>query len=196
MLTLFAIIFLASAAGFAADNDSIIIGGRVKDELWKQDLTDARVVLFDKDGNPRDSIICDKGYAYRNGEIKTTSRFYFFAPRVDSTYVFDVVCPGYETQTITQEVRDLGKRQNRVEVPMIFLKRAPRQLNDVTVGHDAGPLFLAQEFGQLHIGHLQRRADRPHRPGHRGHLQRRLRAEPRSSGQPQPVAQQFRPQRR
>lgn len=47
--------------------------------------------------------------------------------------MFDVECPGYITQTVTYRVENVGKREDRREIPIVFLQKAPHKLNEVTV---------------------------------------------------------------
>lgn len=88
-----------------------MLSGRVKESLGKTDLTSAYVVTYDSLGNVSDSIKCDKGGKYYMGEIVKTSLFWFKVPRVDSTYVFDVVCDRYQTKTVTFTVNKIGHRE-------------------------------------------------------------------------------------
>ena len=126
------IAFAAAAASLWADND-LHLSGRVKDAITKRDLTNAYVLLYDSVGNVRDSIQCNKGFAYRNGEFDTLSTFFFAVPRVDSLHVVDVVCPGYKDQTISYMLTKVGKRETYREMPPIFMERAPNQLKELTV---------------------------------------------------------------
>ena len=112
--------------------DNIGLYGRVLTAVSKMDLTDAYVVLYDNEGNPKDSIRTNMGMTWRNGQIDTLSRFYFKVPRVDSTYVFDVVCEGYSPQTISFTVENIGRREQSREIPTIYLNRSV-QLKEVSV---------------------------------------------------------------
>lgn len=115
-----------------ADND-LRLSGRVKESLGKTDLCDAYILLYDSVGNVTDSIKTDMGRKYSMGEIVPTSYFSFIVPKADSTIVFDVVCEGYHTQTISYKLENVGKRERYREIPVIFMERAPRQLKEVTV---------------------------------------------------------------
>lgn len=134
-LLLCPLFFAAATAPSAAasKNDSIYLNGRVKEALGKHDLTEATVYMMDDRGNPTDSCKCDKGKAFINGEIIDISSFGFRVPKRDSIFVMDVKCPKYTTQTITYELKDVGKREQRRDIPMVFLERAPRELGEVTV---------------------------------------------------------------
>ncbi|MCM1490876.1 MAG: outer membrane beta-barrel family protein [Muribaculum sp.] len=114
-------------------NDSIYIRGRLKESLGKNDLTDGWAVMLDKEGNPTDSVQTDKGLAYRNDEIIRMSVFGFTVPKTDSIYYIQLSCPKYTAKTISYEVKDVGKREEWREIPTVYLDRAPRELDEVTV---------------------------------------------------------------
>ena len=111
----------------------LYLSGRVKDAVLGTELTSAVVVRYDAAGNRIDSIKADRGRTYKNGEVIELARFGFMVERKDSTYVFDVECPGYITQTVTYRVENVGKREDRREIPILFLQKAPHKLNEVTV---------------------------------------------------------------
>ncbi|MDE6333752.1 MAG: hypothetical protein K2L77_03800, partial [Muribaculaceae bacterium] len=125
-------IALTAFCAISADNDLTLIG-RVKDNLRKTDLTQAKVLLYDSAGNVRDTIPANQGFSYRTGQLDTLSQFYFRVPRVDSTYVFDVICDGYNMQAVTYTVDKIGRREKYRNIPTIYLERAPQMLNEVTV---------------------------------------------------------------
>lgn len=112
----------------------LYISGKVKSALTKYDLTDARAILFDSLGQPKDTCQANKGIRRgRGNDIDTIALYTFLVPRRDSTYIIDIECPGYSTQTITFEVKNIGKRESYREIPMVLLQRAPKQLGEVTV---------------------------------------------------------------
>lgn len=115
------------------EDDMLYLSGRVKDAVLGTELTSAVVVRYDAAGNRIDSIKADRGRTYKNGEVIELARFGFMVERKDSTYVFDVECPGYITQTVTYRVENVGKREDRREIPIVFLQKAPHKLNEVTV---------------------------------------------------------------
>lgn len=114
--------------------DSLLIEGRVVESLAKKDLTNAFLVPIDSFGNPGDTI---KAYTQRlnlgSGNSKTLAFVGFMTGRKDSTYVFEIGCPGYLSQTVTYKVQHLRKREVRREIPLTVLVRAPRQLKELTV---------------------------------------------------------------
>lgn len=129
------LLILLEVAFIVSAKDELTIGGYVKSAITKQDLTDAIVIFLDKEGNPKDSVRANQGLRWRESENKvdTTSYYFYKVPRVDSVYVFDVVCEGFETKRETFKVEKIGKRENYRDIPLIYLKREAYQLNEVTV---------------------------------------------------------------
>lgn len=117
---------------FAAD-EPFVLEGRVKDAITKADLNKAIVRLYDNDGNICDSVRANRGLRYNDGVLDTLSTFGLKVPRVDSMFIFDVICQGYETQTLSFKLEKIGRRERSREIPMIYLKRAPKKLGEVTV---------------------------------------------------------------
>ena len=117
----------------AQDNNVLYLRGRVKESLAKMDLTKAYVLLYDSQGNVADSVRANKGLRWNGSGTDTTSVYILEVPRVDSTYVFEVLCDGYQPRTMSYTVEKLGKRENYRELPYVYLDRAPRQLQEVTV---------------------------------------------------------------
>lgn len=128
----FIIVLVFFGMNSKAQNDFRLYGS-VKSAISKHDLTDAYVLLFNKDGSVKDSIRANQGLSYRGpGGMDTVSSFSFLVPRVDSIYVFDVVCPGFETKTVQYHLEKIGKRERYREIPIIYLNKVV-QLNEVTV---------------------------------------------------------------
>ncbi|WP_289757947.1 outer membrane beta-barrel protein [uncultured Duncaniella sp.] len=130
---LLVLFFSSVTMSLSAKDDLLYLSGRVRDAITKADLTDSHVLLYDSLGNLRDSIKADRGSRFTGGEVIAMAYFGFAVPRVDSTYVFDVVCPGYMTETISYRVEKIGKRETSRSLPPIYLKREPRKLGEVTV---------------------------------------------------------------
>ena len=129
------LLILALSGGFlaSAQNDSIFIMGRLKESLGKTDLTDGWAVLFDSNGNPTDSVKTDQGMSYRMGECIKQSYYGFRVPKTDSIYNIELSCPKYTSKIISFEVKDLGKRETGRTIPTVFLERAPKELDEITV---------------------------------------------------------------
>ncbi len=126
------LLILCLLGGVNAFAKDIWLSGRVKDAVTKYDLTKAIVLIYDSVGNVSDTLRANQGFRWRGGEIDTISNFYMKVPAADSTYVFDVICEGYKDETVSFTVGDVG-REDFIEIPMILLQRAPRQLKEVTV---------------------------------------------------------------
>lgn len=127
------LLMLLLPGGMWAANDSIYIGGRVLESLGKTDLTDAVVMMLDSAGNATDTCRCNRSYRIVNGERVARAFYSFLVPKCDSVYVLEVSCPRYTTQTFNFEVKDLKKREYDRPVPTVYLQRAPRELNELTV---------------------------------------------------------------
>ena len=119
------------SAVFAAE-PKLYLTGRIKEALGKSDLCNAIVLRYDSAGVPRDTVRCS-GITYVNGEPKDVAAFGFEVPLRDSVYVFDVECEGYEPQTVTYRVENVGKRERYRRIPVIYMERAAHKLDEVTV---------------------------------------------------------------
>lgn len=110
--------------------------GKIKNSVTKYELPEATVVTFNEDGSVRDSLPTKlKSYAFINGEVEEREMSYIQIPvlRKDSTYKFEVVCPGFETKRVSYTLKKPGKRVQRVEMPVIFLDKEARRLDELTV---------------------------------------------------------------
>lgn len=114
-------------------SDKVYLSGQVKAAITNIPLTDAYVLWPDSSGTGVDSIRCNMGMRFRNGEREEMSYFSVKVPRRDSVFVFDVVCEGYTPQTLTFKLEKVGKRETWRDIPMIMLERAPHKLKEVTV---------------------------------------------------------------
>ncbi|MDE6638102.1 MAG: hypothetical protein K2K32_07705, partial [Muribaculaceae bacterium] len=133
ILTSLLLTVACGAISAASHNDSIYISGRLKESLGKTDLTDGWAVLLDSNGNPKDSVKTDQGMRYINGEIIKHSHFGFRVPRTDSIYNIELSCPKYTPKIISFEVKDIGKRETHRTIPTVYLERAPKELDELTV---------------------------------------------------------------
>lgn len=116
------------------DPDSVMIKGRVVESLARQSLSKAFMIPVGNDGTPGDTIKASMSYSYSfGGHHRDMSYFRFKVERKDSTYVFDVGCPGYIQKTIVYRVERVGKRESVREMPEIELEREPHKLGEVQV---------------------------------------------------------------
>ena len=132
---LFFLLVSVSCGAFSASaqSDSIYISGRLKESLGKTDLTDGWAVLLDSNGNPKDSVKTDQGMRYINGEMIKQSYYGFRVPKTDSIYNIELGCNKYISKIISFEVKDIGKRERYRTIPMVYLERAPKELDELTV---------------------------------------------------------------
>lgn len=97
--------------------DSVLIEGRVVESIGKNDLIKAFLVPIDYEGNPGDTIRAIPRLNYVSMNLhKTHAYVRFITGRKDSTYLFEIGCPGYQTQTVSYRVEHLGKRERRREI--------------------------------------------------------------------------------
>ena len=125
-------LMLLGQVAYAKKDNQIYLSLRVKESVGKTDLLQSMILWPDSTGTKNDTLR-PSGARYKNGEMIKMSTFYFPVPRKDSTYVFDVICEGYTPYTMVYDVRKVGKRESYREIPTLYLKKAPRQLDAVTV---------------------------------------------------------------
>lgn len=137
LLSILSIASIAKEKNDAEEMDVIYLAGSVKTAITKVHLPESIVILFDKNGNPTDTI---KTYQQRYShsrvageDIKEISFFYFPVERKDTTISFDVECAGFQPKTVVYTLSNIGKNEQMRELPPIYLERAPRQLGEVTV---------------------------------------------------------------
>lgn len=114
-------------------SDPIRISGKVIDAITNVEITNAKVYRYDAHGNVADSTSTGNAWAIVNGEKREMSYFAFPVERKDSVYTFDIMCPGYQTETIVFPVENVGKRERGRQIPVIRLKREAKKLGEVTV---------------------------------------------------------------
>ncbi len=133
LLAFLVLTILVGGFSASAQNDSIYIAGRLKEALGKTDLIDGWAVMLDSKGNPKDTVKTDQGMSYINGEIIKQSYFGFRIPKTDSIYNIELGCPKYTSKIISYEVKDVGKRETHRTIPTVYLDRAPKELDELTV---------------------------------------------------------------
>lgn len=119
-----------------ADERPLTLFGRIKESVFKNDLLNAWVYTIDGEGNRKDSLrvgsINDFIVTDMHGTMNR-SEFSLQVARIDSTYVFEVGCDGYSTQTVVYKVENVGARESSRRIPEIYLNRAPHKLREVEV---------------------------------------------------------------
>lgn len=123
---------LAAMPAFSQMPSKLSLKGRVKDAVTKQDLIGAKILLYDANGNVTDTIRVNSYYIV-NGEKTETSMFWIYVSKKDSIYTFDVTYPGFKTETVAFPVANVGKRESAREMPVVFLERETKKLDNVTV---------------------------------------------------------------
>ena len=128
---------LTFAATVSAKSDKpLILLGRVKESVFKNDLLNAKVYIIGADGQRCDSLRVGSLNANVITDMHGTtdrSEFKMEVARVDSTYVFEVECDGYNTATVVYRVADVGSRETSRAIPVVYLDRAPKKLKEVEV---------------------------------------------------------------
>lgn len=115
------------------DNDSLVIEGRVVESLAKRDLKNSFMIPIDADGNPGDTIKAEWRWPRRYNSDRYLAYVSFKTVRRDSTYVFEIGCPGYTSQTVVYKAERVGKREEKRELPLTVLEREPHKLGEVQV---------------------------------------------------------------
>lgn len=130
-------LLLTFAATVSAKSDNpLVLQGRVKESVFKNDLLKAKVYTIGADGQRCDSLRVGSINPYVITDMHGTterSEFKLEVPRVDSTYVFEVECEGYNTSTVVYRVEGVGAREKSRTIPVVLLDRAPKKLKEVEV---------------------------------------------------------------
>lgn len=128
------VMLVVAALSAKADGKKLLLVGHIQEALGKTDLMKGYAVPIDADGNPGDTLRA--GILSTNAMVTMMSDrsvFGFQVERKDSTYVFEIGCDGYLPQTLVYKVENVGKRENRRDMPVTYLERAPHKLKEVTV---------------------------------------------------------------
>ena len=114
-------------------DDKLLLNGRVRDAVTKRELTQAYAVMYDSAGAPRDTCRANKSFRWNGHDADTIATFFLGVPKVDSTYLIEVFCPGYNSQIINYSTGKVGKREEWRDIGTILMQRAPEQLRELTV---------------------------------------------------------------
>ena len=137
LLLLTLALLLAQGVSHAApapdrNDDQLYITGVVKDRITGRELLEAKVLLYDAQGEVTDTLDCNFK-SYIGGEVSEHARFYIPVDRLAGTVTFDIICDGYHPYTIVKDISGIHRKENTVSLPPIMLERAPRKLGEVTV---------------------------------------------------------------
>ncbi len=142
------IAFLITSAAFIDAQVTVVSGGSapknsknkdeksyfytsIKDATWKRDVENGFVVPFDNDGNPLDTIKAS-GFKWTGMETVQTSDVSIPVAKGDTSVIFEVGAPGYETQTIHWTFKPFAKRERSRLMDPLFLNKI-HALKEVTV---------------------------------------------------------------
>lgn len=114
-------------------DDFLILSGYVKDAVTKEDLVGAKIIFYSPFKHRDDTVTALTRHYYRADDIREVAVFSIAVAKKDTTYVIEVMHPGYETQLVTVPVAKVGKRENYRDIPVVFLQRATKKLGNVTV---------------------------------------------------------------
>ncbi|MDE6370510.1 MAG: hypothetical protein K2K92_03360, partial [Duncaniella sp.] len=117
----------------AKDEGKVEFMFSVKDAQLGFALPEARLIPYDSLGNPGDTV--KVLYYHYKGRIydEEESRFVFTLPRREGLYNFDVVCPRYETQTVTYRLDKSKVKESYVTISPVLMQRESQKLGEVTV---------------------------------------------------------------
>lgn len=135
-LTATGVLTVATAVCAKGQEKPLMLAGRVKEAVFKNDLPDAWVYTIDGDGNRCDSLKVGSIQSFlATGLLMNTERseFSLMVDRRDSVYVFEVGCKGYRPQTVVYEVKGAGSRETYRSMPVVYLEREPHRLKEVQV---------------------------------------------------------------
>ncbi|WP_455966834.1 hypothetical protein [Bacteroides fluxus] len=108
------------------------IEGYVYENLGKTPLQGAMVRLIGAKGAVIDSMKTT-GRIQTGSVVRNLSRYIFYVPRnVETNYIIEADANGYDPGYMEVKIKDLGSREKKRELPVIYLTRA-RQLQEVTV---------------------------------------------------------------
>lgn len=128
----FVCLLFAQMIAMAKEDDRIFLSVRIKESVGKTDLIKAMILWPDSTGTKNDTLRCSR-LRYKKGEVIEMSDISIPVSKKDSTYVCEVICDGYTPYTMVFDVKKVGKRERYRQLPAVYLKRAPRQLDELTV---------------------------------------------------------------
>ncbi len=115
--------------------DSVAVYGNVSDSFTYERLKNVRVEIMSADSSLVDEFFTDEDYQY-GGYWHNVDRIgYLYVPR--TTCIFRFTREGYLPQCVTLDKKDIGRREKRVFIGEIRLKKKPKsrekELNEVVV---------------------------------------------------------------
>lgn len=116
-----------------ADNRYIVLTGKVKDNLTHNDLPHSNVRLLTADGVRIDSCEAISYMQYGNNPPIEYADFAFRVPARPAKYIIQASYVGFKTADIPFELNNIYRREQRRELPPVYLKRETKMLQEVVV---------------------------------------------------------------
>ena len=116
-----------------ADNRYIVLTGKVKDNLTHNDLPHSNVRLLTADGVRIDSCEAISHMQYGNNPPIEYADFAFRVPARPAKYIIQASYVGFKTADIPFELNNIYRREQRRELPPVYLKRETKMLQEVVV---------------------------------------------------------------
>ena len=116
-----------------ADSRYIVLTGKVKDNLTHNDLPHSNVRLLNADGISIDSCEAISYMQYGNNPPIEYADFAFRVPARPAKYIIQASYLGFKTADIPFELNNIYRREQRRELPPVYLKRETKMLQEVVV---------------------------------------------------------------
>ena len=116
-----------------ADKRYIILSGKVKDNLTHNDLPHSNVRLLTADGVRIDSCEAISYMQYGNNLPIEYADFGFRVPARPAKYIIQATYVGFKTAEVPFELSNIYRREQRRELPPIYMKRETKMLQEVVV---------------------------------------------------------------
>ena len=116
-----------------ADNRFIVLTGKVKDNLTHNDLPHSNVRLLTADGVRIDSCEAISYMQYGNNPPIEYADFGFRVPARPAKYIIQASYVGFKTAEVPFELNNIYRREQRRELPPIYMKRETKMLQEVVV---------------------------------------------------------------
>ena len=116
-----------------ADNRKLILSGKVYDYVTHLELPHSTVRLLTADGQPIDSCEAISFTQYGNNPPIEHSDFAFRVPARAANYIIQASYVGFKPTNMPYELKDIYRREQRRELPPVYMKRESRMLQEVVV---------------------------------------------------------------
>lgn len=116
-----------------ADNRQLILSGKVYDYVTHLELPHSTVRLLTTDGQPIDSCEAISFTQYGNNPPIEHSDFAFRVPARAANYIIQASYVGFKPTNMPYELKDIYRREQRRELPPVYMRRESRMLQEVVV---------------------------------------------------------------